>query len=207
MNRRPIMDAGPGINFFSLNKERLLFATVGAVSVPETVHDEIRRKAQQEQRFATALRVINKLPERLFEVLSDDATPELSVVVNRMTQLPMSQRRQNRKDLGEIMVIAHAVVAAETGENVTVLIDDQWGRTTATYEANHLLRLQQAGRPVGRLNIITTLTVLKNAAGKEYIPDRRTMRDLYTKMRRLDDGLIPLEDTNLLGLACWQNSR
>lgn len=63
MTRRPMMDAGPGINFFSLNKERLLFATVGALSVPEIVHEEIRNKAHQEQRFAAAGRVPAKLPE------------------------------------------------------------------------------------------------------------------------------------------------
>jgi len=31
------MDAGPGINFFSLNKERLLFRVLGALSVQEIV--------------------------------------------------------------------------------------------------------------------------------------------------------------------------
>ncbi|MEV0869517.1 hypothetical protein AB0I24_16475 [Brachybacterium paraconglomeratum] len=44
------MDAGPGINFFALNKERLLIATVGPLAVPETVHEEIRAKARREQR-------------------------------------------------------------------------------------------------------------------------------------------------------------
>lgn len=29
MTPRPIMDGGPGLNFFALNKERLLIATVG----------------------------------------------------------------------------------------------------------------------------------------------------------------------------------
>lgn len=43
MSQRPIMDAGPGINFFSLNKERLLFSVLGALSVPEIVADEILR--------------------------------------------------------------------------------------------------------------------------------------------------------------------
>lgn len=34
---RPIIDAGPGLNFLSLNKERLLFSVLGPLSVPETV--------------------------------------------------------------------------------------------------------------------------------------------------------------------------
>lgn len=36
----------------------------------------------------------------------------------------MEERLKHPKDLGETMVIAHAVVAAEAGETVTVLIDD-----------------------------------------------------------------------------------
>jgi hypothetical protein len=32
MSQRPIMDAGPGINFLSVNKERLLFGTLGPLT-------------------------------------------------------------------------------------------------------------------------------------------------------------------------------
>ena len=49
MTGRPIMDAGPGINFFSIHKERLLFATLGALSIPETVREEIQRKSDHEK--------------------------------------------------------------------------------------------------------------------------------------------------------------
>lgn len=135
MTRRPIMDAGPGINFFSLNKERLLIATLGPLSVPEIVHEEIRRKARQEQRFASAERVLAKLPEKYLKVLSDDVTDELSAVVNRIAGMPMEMRVRARKDLGETMVVAHAVVAAEAGESTTVLIDDGGGRRMAAAEA------------------------------------------------------------------------
>jgi hypothetical protein len=34
MNHRPIIDAGPGLNFLSINKERLLIATLGQLSAP-----------------------------------------------------------------------------------------------------------------------------------------------------------------------------
>src|SRR5664279_2494845 len=87
MSQRPIMDAGPGINFFSLNKERLLFSVLGALSVPEIVADEILRKARQDERFAAAERVWKKLPSRLMEVLSDDATDELAAAVSPVTAL------------------------------------------------------------------------------------------------------------------------
>jgi hypothetical protein len=38
---RPIIDAGPGLNFLSINKERLLIAVLGPLSAPETVQDEV----------------------------------------------------------------------------------------------------------------------------------------------------------------------
>lgn len=46
----------------------------------------------------------------------------------------MAERMKQGKDLGEIMVIAHAVVAAESGQTVTVLIDDGCGAAVATSE-------------------------------------------------------------------------
>ncbi|MET4782056.1 hypothetical protein ABIB56_002057 [Glaciihabitans sp. UYNi722] len=33
MSQRPIMDAGPGINFFSLNKERSLRLSMGGIEL------------------------------------------------------------------------------------------------------------------------------------------------------------------------------
>lgn len=203
MTPRPIMDAGPGINFFALNKERLLFATVGSLSVPETVHGEILKKARQEQRFAAAERVIAKLPAKYLQVLSDDVTSELSAVVSRLAGMPMGQRVRSAKDLGEMMVVAHAVVAAEAGEEMTVLIDDRGGRRLAAAEAQRLDRLREAGRPVGRVRLISTMTVLRNAAGKRELPDRQSMRDLYQRLRLLDDGLVSLDQTDLMGLPCW----
>lgn len=203
MTPRPIMDAGPGINFFALNKERLLFATVGSLSVPETVHGEILKKARQEQRFAAAERVIAKLPAKYLQVLSDDVTSELSAVVSRLAGMPMGQRVRSAKDLGEMMVVAHAVVAAEAGEEMTVLIDDRGGRRLAAAEAQRLDRLREAGRPVGRVRLISTMTVLRNAAGKRELPDRQSMRDLHQRLRLLDGGLVSLDQTDLMGLPCW----
>ena len=63
---------------------------------------------------------------------------------------------------------------------------------------------QQAGYLVGQLRIITTMTVLRNAAGKEHIPNRAAMRNLYARLRTLDNGLMPLDDTGLMALSCWR---
>jgi|SRR5690625_281927 len=204
MNPRPIMDAGPGINFLSLNKERLLFSVVGALSVPEVVEREILGKARQEERFAPAERVWKKLPQRLMQVLCDDITDELAEVVHRVTGMAISDRARSRKDLGEIMVTAHAVVAAEKGRNVLVLIDDGDGRAMVTAEARRLERLRDTGRGVGSVKLISTLTILEKAAGGKYLPNKTDMRKLYARLRELDDGLVPLNATELMDLPCWK---
>lgn len=203
MTHRPIIDAGPGLNFFSINKERLLIGTLGPLCAPETVRDEILHKARQDSRFAAAHKVWNKLPERLMKVLPDDVTPELAAVVHRIAGLPIEERLKRPKDLGETMVIAHAVVVAEAGDDVIVLIDDGPGARTATSEINRLRRLRTSGHSVGAVRLVSTLTVLERAAGKQYIPDKNAMRDTYTWLRGLDDGLPPIETTNLLSPTVW----
>ncbi|MEU4193108.1 hypothetical protein AB0E69_14510 [Kribbella sp. NPDC026611] len=203
MSPRPIIDAGPGLNFFSLNRERLLIGTLGSLSAPEAVQQEVLRKAAQDRRFATAARVWRKLPDHLMQILSDDLTPELAAVVLRLSGLPMHERKAQSKDLGETMVIAHAVVAAETGETVTVLIDDGRGAREAASEIRRLDRLRAAGRGVGGIRLVNTLTVLESAAGTEHLPDKVAMRDLYQRLRGLDDGLPPIDATKLMSREVW----
>lgn len=204
MSRRPIMDAGPGLNFFAANQERLLFSVLGALSVPEVVETEILRKARQDNRFEAAGRVWNKLPERLMEVLSDDVNDELSAAVQRISGLPLEKRICSGKDLGETMVVAHAAVAAEAGADVIVLIDDGGGCRAATMEARRLQRLKSAGKSAGRIGLIHTVTVLESAAGGVFLPDKLAMRSLYLRLRSLDNGLPPLENTDLMNLPCWR---
>jgi len=203
MNRRPIIDAGPSLNFLSINKERLLIGILGPLSVPETIEVEVLRKSREDARFRSAAVVWRKLTPRWLQIISDDETPELAAVVHRVTRQPMQERQRHPKDLGEIMVIAHAVVAAEAGDSVTVLIDDGLGARIATSEMSRLQRLSSQGRTVGSMRLVSTLTVLERAAGGKHIPDRATMRDIYQRLRGLDDGLPPVEATNLLLPAQW----
>lgn len=149
MNRRPIMDAGPGLNFLSLNQGRLLFDALGPLSVPETVETEIVNMARRDRRFAPAELVWNRLPGRLIEILSDDVTEQLANAVNRITGLPFDERVLSPRDLGETMVVAHAAVAAESGDDVIVLIDDGHGCRVAAAEARRLDRLRLTGRRGG----------------------------------------------------------
>src|ERR1700678_1262624 len=203
MSVRPIIDAGPGLNFLSINKERLLIATLGPLSAPETVQSEVLRKSQQDDRFRAAAPVWRKLTTRWIQILPDDTTPELATVVQRISGLPVDERRRRSKDLGETMVIAHAVVAAESGDSVTILMDDGPGAAIAASEIRRLRRLGSVGNPVGSITLASTLTVLGRAAGTEHLPDRAAMRDTYQRLRGLDDGLPPIENTNLLTPRFW----
>jgi hypothetical protein len=199
----PIIDAGPGLNFLSINRERLLIGVLGPLSAPETVQSEVFRKAQQDARFRPAATVWRKLTPRFISILSDDFTPELSAVVHRVTRRSMADRMRQRKDLGETMVIAHAVVAAEAGEAVIVLIDDGPGAKLARTEIGRLQRLRAGGQAVGSITLVGTPTILARAAGGKHIPDRATMREIYRRLRGLDDGLPPIETTNLLSPVLW----
>lgn len=203
MSHRPIIDAGPALNFFSARKERLLIGVLGKLSAPETVQDEVFRKSRQDERFSAAAVVWGRLTPTWMQVISDDQTPELAAVIHRITRQPMEQRLRHPKDLGETMVIGHAVVAAESGETVTVLIDDGPGARTATAEINRLERLRVSGRAVGSIRLVSTLTVLESAVGGQHIPDRSAMRTIYARLCGLDDGLPPIEKTNLLTSARW----
>jgi hypothetical protein len=80
----------------------------------------------------------------------------------------MAERLKRPKDLGEVMVIAHAVVIAEAGGQVTVLIDDGEGARTATSEINRPERLRRSGRPVGSITLVSTLAVLERAVQKKH---------------------------------------
>lgn len=143
--------------------------------------------------------------DKYLEVLADDADDaELSRAVTRLSGLTMPERSRLAKDLGELMVIAHAVVFAEAGQDVTVLIDDGAGQKIAANEAERLRLLATISRPVGNLYLLTTADILERAAGSGYVRDKAEMRSLYERLRLLDDGLIPIGGTNLLSADVWQ---
>jgi hypothetical protein len=97
MSHPPIIDAGPGLNFLSINKERLLIGTLGQLSAPETVQEEVFRKSGQDKRFCAAATIWRKLTPTWIKVLSDDQTPELAATVHRITRQPMEHRLKQPK--------------------------------------------------------------------------------------------------------------
>ncbi|MER5671979.1 hypothetical protein [Pseudonocardia alni] len=200
---RPVIDAGPALNFFATRQERLLFGILGRLSTPEVVRDEVLRKARTDRRFDAAGVVWQRAEPNWIEVLSDDVTPDLDRVVARVAGESLRDRRRRGRDLGELMVVAHAVVAAERGLVVTVVIDDGEGARIADRERRRLVRLRAAGRMVGSLVLVNTTTILERAAGSRLLPDREAMRSSYARLRTCDDGLIPIERTGLLNQALW----
>lgn len=121
-----IVDCGPALNFLATRQERiLLHATGGHISAPETVRREVFRKAKPNSKFAAAAAVWARLElAKRLTVLSDDLTPALEAVVQRLSNTPMIDRMAVSKDLGEELVIARAVVQAEAGNDVVMLIDE-----------------------------------------------------------------------------------
>jgi hypothetical protein len=100
---RPIIDAGPALNFLAINRERVLTGVVGRINTPETVGSKVLEKATRDPRFRTVSGVWAKMRPEWIELLSDNETPEVASVVGRLSQLPMAERKMTAKDLGEII--------------------------------------------------------------------------------------------------------
>ncbi|MBF6546695.1 hypothetical protein [Nocardia brasiliensis] len=203
MSARPVIDAGPALNFLAINQEKLLIKVLGPISTPETVETEVLRKSRTDPRFKGVGLVWSKLTPKWIEVLSDDWTEELEAICHRLTQMPWSDRQKHAKDLGELLVVAHAVAAAERGQHVTVVIDDNAGAKMATAEAQRLHRLRAQRRPVGTLVLTNTAGILERAAAI-HVPNRAAMKAIYGKLREYDDGLLPISETSLLSPELWK---
>jgi hypothetical protein len=205
VSQRPVIDAGPALNFLAANQARLLIEVLGPISTPETVENEVLRKARTDRRFQSVEREWSKLTPKWIEVLSDNWT-ELDSVGSRLARMPLDERKKQAKDLGELMVVAHALIAAEKGQDVTVIIDEQVGAAMATVEARNLDRRRAAGKPVGRILVVNTATILEKAVQKNLVKGKTAMRSLYGRLRELDDGLVPIEQTSLLSPLLWTPS-
>lgn len=204
MTARPVIDAGPALNFLATNRQRLLIKVLGKLSTPETVEAEVLRKARVDPRFKGVELIWSKMTPNWIEILPDDVTEDLDAVCRRLTASGLIQRKTQARDLGELMVVAHAVAAAErTAAAVTVVIDDHAGAVMATAEAQRLERLRVQGRSVGGLRVVNTVGILRRAASEGFIECRGEMRTIYERLRECDDGLLPLDRTSLLTPGLW----
>lgn len=200
-----IIDAGPALNFMSIRKQGILIDCLGAITMPETVYSEIERRSEQDKRFSAAQRVLRNLNGSAYlTLLRDDPTNgALAQSVQRVAASPMSQRLKRSQDLGEIMVIAHCAVVAESGVDVIMLIDDRQAQATALREIQRLRSLRANDPAVGSAYLMGTVEILGKAIRTKHVPDRRAMRDLCGRMWGLDDGLTAADKTRLLNHPGW----
>ncbi|MER7002343.1 hypothetical protein ABT297_04750 [Dactylosporangium sp. NPDC000555] len=106
------------------------------------------------------------------------------------------------------MVIAHAVVAAEAGADVVVLIDDGPGAKAATGEIRRLQRLRADGSPTGSISLASTLIVLEKAAATIHIPvtgvgDGRSLTFAGVDVQRLGDYRVTIAYLSAGGRHCF----
>lgn len=183
-----LLDAGPTLNFVAVSEQGLLLGLAAAhdlqLLAPEKVRDEVDRKAGQ-GRFARtgAQSTWRKLVAAgRVGILDDTLTDDLLIAaVARVSGQQAANRVRSGKDLGELMVIAHASVLAQRGTDAFVLIDDGDGRKRALREKEWLA----TSGATGTLTLWNTPQVLKQTAPENW-------KGIYTRMRAFDDGLPPL---------------
>lgn len=191
-----LLDAGPSLNFLAVGQENVLIQVAASahldLAVPQRVEKEIlgvcrspRFNGTKAEATWRKLRSAGRVG-----VLDDTLTTEqLSDAVTRISGQPAHDRIRSRKSLGEIMVLAHASVFTQQGQDVYVLIDEGDGRRRALREIAWL----QGQQATGRLTLWNTPQVLKQASLQDgWIKDNLTWETVYRQMRRFDDGLPPL---------------
>lgn len=122
------------------------------------------------------------------KILDDTLTVQsFSDAVARISGIPAVERVRSGASLGEIMVLAHASIRAQAGQDVFVLMDDGDGRRRAKAEQDWL-----AKRAAGRLTLWSTPQVLRAAEQPGWIGKGLTWSAVYNQMCTFDDGLRPL---------------
>lgn len=177
-----IIDAGPALNFLAAGEQDLLCDVIDlrerTLLMPQTVHDEIHNKAERANgaRFSACPgRLTSLLEAQRIQMLSDDPEDKNLVrQVERVAGIPMIRRVKEPKDLGETLVLAHALRMTADGQSVVVLIDESEGTKKA--------------RMYG-LKVLTTVGVLVAAAGYGLVQDRGEMQSRYESIAQYDDGL------------------
>lgn len=190
-----LLDAGPSLNFLAVGQQNILVQVAASHSLqlaaPQRVDTEVEGMTNDPRFRRTA--VLGtwqklKMSGRLL-ILDDSLTSaELTTAVTRISGMPAKDRVRSRKSLGEIMVLAHATVYAQQGQQVFVLMDESDGRRRAKAE-QRWLRAQEAP---GRLHLWSTPQILHAAANRPgWIVGDLAWEAVYDQMRKFDDGLPP----------------
>lgn len=183
-----ILDAVVCVHFVGANLQRILTRSLEAAGlvllVPQEVCDEIAGKDRKypglAQRWARleASQFIRVLP-RLTAV---DAPARVVEVIEQIRGLEFEQAVRRRRDLGEVVVISHAVHLSEQGHHVIALIDDQEGQHLASRWG---------------LEVLTIEDVLAIAINLGLFPTVGRLREVYEKLRAYGDGLVPFPKSGL----------
>ena len=152
------------------------------VLMPREVANEIEDKSGEDPRFSRAKSLLGGMTRQgLFKILeADESDEELFKAIKIVSPGPPSQLMvRRRKDLGETMVVAHAIKLREQGHTVAVVIDDRGGRSMASRYG---------------FKFIGTVRILAVAASSGLVT-RAENKAIYERLRPssgapgLDDGL------------------
>jgi predicted nucleic acid-binding protein len=191
--RPVILDTGPCLNLISINQGNLMHAALSVdfdrLLVPREVANEIEDKSKEVGKFARADRLFKGLVRDFsIEILESDAANDEALVQalkNVSSRPPAALLARRQKDLGEIMVIAHASKLREAGFEVALVIDDREGQALARRNG---------------FATFGTIRVLGLAASQDLV-SRAEMKVIYERLRP-SSGAEPMDD----GLPHWQDS-
>jgi predicted nucleic acid-binding protein len=183
-----IFDAGPIVGFAAAGRLTLLVEVFDRIrmqrAVPFAVDKEVRRQGRKyaavSRRWPAA--VMSGRFEVLDEVAVGVADQRVVAEAARLRDTDPDSALSAQRDLGEILTVAHAVVARSDGLQVAVSTDDSYGARLAG--AEQLLNLD-------------TVAILRLAIRLGLIAAKTDLQTLYRALS-LYSHLPPLTATRLL---------
>lgn len=179
-----LLDTGPCLNFFGSGQGALLLAVMERISaeivIPIEIEDEVEDRAPEIQTYSGAhkqlQRAIAQGRVRVSAPMPGE-DPLLERWVSRFIGVGVTTRRA--KDLGERMVLAHALAARDRGAKVVVVIDEGEGRRTASKH---------------QLMCIGTIDILRKAGLMGLVENWAEMRAIYVRMQANDQSLMSVDN-------------
>ncbi|MEV0583163.1 hypothetical protein [Nonomuraea sp. NPDC050310] len=184
-----VLDAVICVHFVGANLHPLLIDVLTKAGlvllVPHEVCEEVAGKdgkypglRQRWARLAASGRI-----EVLPALELATAAPRVVEVIEEIRGLDLEQAVRARRDLGEVVVVAHSVHLAELGHEVIAALDDQEGQRLAA----------RWNIPVLSIEDVLTLAIELG-----HFPSIAELRRGYARLRAFGDGLVPLEKTSLV---------
>lgn len=183
-----VLDAGPSVGFAAAGKLPLLnkvFDEIGLRRVvPAIVDQEVRRQDPKHPgtRKNWVACVSSGRIEVLPEVTATSGDPGVRDKVAELRDVDVEEAFATKRDLGEILVVAHAILLRESGHDVAVSIDDSDGaRRAALHQFVNL----------------DTVEILSLAIDLDVITSKQELRSVYKALGAVS-SLPDLSTTGLL---------